>query len=996
MADAAPAAPPGASSAPADAFASGEFDAVAFINKLFPDESSLSGVDALVAKLRLRVRRVDDEILEAVRSQSAGGRRAKEDLAEARGAVFELASRIAEIKAKAERSESMVEDICKDVRRLDRAKRHLTGTITALRRLSMLVSAVEQLEQMAPRRQYRDSANLLEAVNELSAHFDGHADVPKIEKLQKQVADVSRSLRDAAFEDFHSTFQPTVIEQDPGAAARLADACLVVNALEPHVREELVGRVANGELTNYASVFDAGETERSGLENVERRYAWIKRNVRSKEQMWAVFPPEWRVAQLVCMSLCKLTRTHILEVLDATTRSRDVHATLRALHRTVEFEREMDEHFGVRLDGRVLDEETTGETGDEEEEPGMSGLSAGEVRARYAKAAREKELAKQRGGRALPMDSAAAALAKASFKGVISTVFEDHMDAYVELEERQLLELVDALANEETWGAAESSSESSASATGGTPGMTSGAGAAEKNASSGSASASDASDPGARSAGDPSVSSSSSSAAPTLPSAARLFLHIKKVFRRCSNLTRGKPLLALHGAFVRVARAYAGRLVDRAEASGRFLADVKVKRDPARIADEYRALCLILNTAEYCGSTLGPLKATVRRALRDEAALRDAMDGGPGPGASRGAEDDFAGVTTAALATLVEGVEHRTELIPGVKATNWAALEAVGDQSAHVNACEAALRLAAPTIRASTEATFHAYFCEKLAGTLAPKLYRAALDRRQKFSDAGAQQFLLDAHAVRTMLVDLPSMGTGGGGARDSGGGGGGGGGAYARLVAREMGAVEALLKIVLSPREGLAETFEALLPKASLSDFLAVCELKGMTKPEAARAAEGLRGRGAAESPRGARGGAGAGAEKNADASAADPPPPPPPPPPPRAASSAKPPEPLAAARAAHHARTGSGSAAGSAASSDARGRHARTGSGGGVFGGATMPNMPSVNFGAMFKPGSGSSINQMMEKAKEATQKAASGMKEMGEKAADETRKLGKRAGM
>ena len=553
-----------------DAFASGEFDAVAFINKLFPDESSLSGVDALVAKLRLRVRRVDDEILEAVRSQSAGGRRAKEDLAEARGAVFELASRIAEIKAKAERSESMVEDICKDVRRLDRAKRHLTGTITALRRLSMLVSAVEQLEQMAPRRQYRDSANLLEAVNELSAHFDGHADVPKIEKLQKQVADVSRSLRDAAFEDFHSTFQPTVIEQDPGAAARLADACLVVNALEPHVREELVGRVANGELTNYASVFDAGETERSGLENVERRYAWIKRNVRSKEQMWAVFPPEWRVAQLVCMSLCKLTRTHILEVLDATTRSRDVHATLRALHRTVEFEREMDEHFGVRLDGRVLDEQETGETGDEEEEPGMSGLSAGEVRARYAKAAREKELAKQRGGRALPMDSAAAALAKASFKGVISTVFEDHMDAYVELEERQLLELVDALANEETLGAAESSSESSASATGGTPGMPSGTGAAEKNASSGSASASDASDPGARSAGDPSVSSSSSSAAPTLPSAARLFLHIKKVFRRCSNLTRGKPLLALHGAFVRVARAYAGRLVTARRPPGGF------------------------------------------------------------------------------------------------------------------------------------------------------------------------------------------------------------------------------------------------------------------------------------------------------------------------------------------------------------------------------------------------------------------------------------------
>ena len=58
------------------AFASPEFDPVAFLNRLFPDESSLAGVDPLVQKLRLRVRRVDDEILAAVRSQSTGGARA--------------------------------------------------------------------------------------------------------------------------------------------------------------------------------------------------------------------------------------------------------------------------------------------------------------------------------------------------------------------------------------------------------------------------------------------------------------------------------------------------------------------------------------------------------------------------------------------------------------------------------------------------------------------------------------------------------------------------------------------------------------------------------------------------------------------------------------------------------------------------------------------------------------------------------------------------------
>lgn len=42
----------------------------------------------------------------------------------------------------AEQSEAMVQEICRDIKKLDYAKKHLTATITALRRLSMLVNAV--------------------------------------------------------------------------------------------------------------------------------------------------------------------------------------------------------------------------------------------------------------------------------------------------------------------------------------------------------------------------------------------------------------------------------------------------------------------------------------------------------------------------------------------------------------------------------------------------------------------------------------------------------------------------------------------------------------------------------------------------------------------------------------------------------------------------------------------------------------------------------------
>ena len=56
--------------------------------------------------------------------------------------------------------------------------------------------------------------------------------------------------------------------------------------------------------------------DQSRLEAIDRRYAWIKRNLKAKEEMWGVFPPQWRVPQLLCMSLCKLTRTHMLIMLD--------------------------------------------------------------------------------------------------------------------------------------------------------------------------------------------------------------------------------------------------------------------------------------------------------------------------------------------------------------------------------------------------------------------------------------------------------------------------------------------------------------------------------------------------------------------------------------------------------------------------------------------------------------------------------------------------------
>lgn len=50
----------------------------------------------------------------------------------------ELSHKIQEIKSKAEQSEAMVQEICRDIKKLDFAKKNITTTITALHRLTML------------------------------------------------------------------------------------------------------------------------------------------------------------------------------------------------------------------------------------------------------------------------------------------------------------------------------------------------------------------------------------------------------------------------------------------------------------------------------------------------------------------------------------------------------------------------------------------------------------------------------------------------------------------------------------------------------------------------------------------------------------------------------------------------------------------------------------------------------------------------------------------
>ncbi|CAH1435176.1 unnamed protein product [Lactuca virosa] len=701
-----------------------------YINQMFPTEASLSGVEPLMQKVHNEIRVVDTEILAAVRQQSNSGTKAKEDLAAATRAVQELMYKVREIKTKAEQSETMVQEICRDIKKLDFAKKHITTTITALHRLNMLVSAIEQLQVMASKRQYKEASAQLEAVSQLCSHFDGYRDNPKITELRDKFKNIKQILKSHVYSDFSSLGTGKETEEN-SLLQHLTDACLVVDALEPSVREELVKNFCDRELISYQQIFEGAELAK--LDKTERRYAWVKRRLRTNEEIWKIFPTSWHVDYLLCIQFCKLTRSQLEDILENLKEKPDVGTLLMALQRTIEFEEELAEKFGGSGGTRNIVQD---------------------IRKKYEK----KLAAHQDDDKDLAVPGAGF-----NFRGIISSCFEPHLMVYVDFEEKTLMDNLEKLVQEETW---------------------------------------DMDDGGQTN---------------ILSSSMQVFLIIRRSLKRCSALTKNQTLLNLFKVFQRVLKAYATKLFMKLPKGGTGIVAAATGMDGhIKTSDkDERMICYIVNTAEYCHKTAGELAENVSKIIDPQ--LADGVD-------MSEVEDEYSAVITKALVTLVNGLETKfdIEMVAMTTRVPWATLESVGDQSEYVNNIKMILNGSIPVLGTLLSPVYFQFFLDKLASSLGPRFYLNIFKCKQ-ISETGAQQMLLDTQAVKTILLDIPSLGKQASGAAAS----------YSKFVSREMSKAEALLKVILSPVDSVADTYSALLPEGTHSEFQRILDLKGLKKAD-------------------------------------------------------------------------------------------------------------------------------------------------------------------
>ena len=348
-----------------------------------------------VQRMNSKIRTLDNDIRHLIKEQTMAAEDGREALDSAKQSIATLFSKITEIRDKAEQSESTVKEITSDIKQLDHAKKNLTTSITTLNHLHMLVGGVESLATLTKHRRYDEAAPLLQGVMYVMNHFTPYHQIPQIkdlsDKLDKLLKDLAAQIR-GDFEEAHSLYDCKL-----NCQPSLADACLVVDALQLRVKEDVVNWFVDRQLSEYKSLFRDYD-DISWLDKCDRRYAWLKRSFLEYEEDCArIFPEAWDMPRKIATDFCKVTRKMLEKQIKNRVSELDVKLLLFAVQKTQAFEKLLMERFD---DEHPKDEAPTDELETKVEEP-------------------------------------------VSFYNAISQCFEQYLNVYIESQDVNLTELIE-------------------------------------------------------------------------------------------------------------------------------------------------------------------------------------------------------------------------------------------------------------------------------------------------------------------------------------------------------------------------------------------------------------------------------------------------------------------------------------------------------------------------------------------------------------------------
>jgi hypothetical protein len=757
------------------------FNAIDFINGIFPDEKSLENIDAEITKMKRKIHKLDEEIIESVSKQSRAGARGRHQLEESRTSIKELFSKIQEIKSKADSSERMVNDICSDIRDLDYAKRNLSQTTRALSNLQTIVVEMERLKTMTEKRNYGEVANLTEAVKEILRLFSDFKEIDRVKELQAAFDSIKRVIKTQVFNEFEHVDANKMTREE---LDNLKDACFVIDAMGEDVRREFITKWSERQLGVYELQFKTG-ADVSQLGNVDKRYQWLLTWIAHYEEHFAkVYPPHWRVSEAVAFQFCLITNGRVLELLERTKSTLKVNALKTALKNTLNFENALSNYFSKQaalIPVEDLERELNG--GDSSQSSSSSAPTASS--STQLDSASAAIIAKMAGPAkkesSLPFEAIVEQVMQ-KFKGVISMCFEAYMYLYVEHQQSLVQSRFDELLAKETWTVDETAQSK------------------------------------------------------VFGSARGLFDTLSKVRERISNLNQSQAFFDIYDIFKRFLSAYADSLKNRLDQAD--LATQKAGSSPDEIL-----CCIMINTGEYCSTMAATIQKVIQTEIAPR--FKDKVDLDPERTKfaliiSRAREILTKLVAIAIDPAFIDMSKTNWEKF----ASDGNVVDAspyVSFLSDYITDRVPVFRKyimdtnVFKTDLSDVGPNYFQIICDSILAYVT-KRFEQALRACRRIAEAGAQQLVTDLAQIKKLLESLPTLQivqkddsasssvpapikTASGHAPPT----------YLKKVRRECETIEKMLKVIWTPVDMLVDTYKALLPNHSDADFVAIMQLKGV-----------------------------------------------------------------------------------------------------------------------------------------------------------------------
>jgi len=888
-----------ASNAPS-ASSSTAFDPVDFLNHHYKTEASLIiALPKLRSTLDKRLTTLDESISSTIQKQSDLADLTLSDVTRAKHAVKQLHERVTTVQIKASQSEQAVQEITIEMKQLDFAKKHLSKTITALKRLHMLLHAVKQLRySMRPScnpPDYKNAANLVDAVQLLLGHFEGYMDsVDKMRLVKQDVELIKVNLNQGiifafrvagfggakALEKKKRDDEKRKKKLDKGKATSremdqsseedgeteatiplpppsLNDACHVLDALGMRKRKEFIKVFCADHLEPYAQLFHPKNNTSSGGANAATPQKpsfkiILSNDNKDEKENSALSNPN-------PASLDQIERRYawyrrMLRELDEAFPSVFPKYWNMEYQMTRAFLSECAKHILLLFSSKDGSIKAMRDRDCENVSVLLKALQktmlfekemTAWLQREYgtdfddgSSGKNEENLVVGDDGELLEFDPSGKAVAAGSAEG-IRIKYERQMNDRKKREE-SINQQQDG--NEDLDMTHFNRVNDAHVVVSPLIGVASSA--FEKFMGPYIALEEQNMDEQLREATSDSTVDSRGEL-PVFTSSTNLFLYIKNSITRCTTLTKGKTLFLLYRAFQRTLRKYAKVLASKypsalsgpAAAIGGLSIAGLTAGSGSGIKDIYRIPKGDETTICYVIDTCEYCSETVE-ALQDlivdkiEDKYKSKID-------MSSEEEAFHDVTAKGIKVLVSGLVHRTDqAFKGMYNINWSALDIVGEESAYVRSMHDEVQPFVVKVKSLLPNSYFRNFCDQFAMIFTNAFYNT-ITRQKRISESGTQQLLLDVYNLKTLLLKLPVLEKVDVSSPSRSPSKQVGSliapAMYTKMATKQFQRIEILLKLVGTPAELLIDVFKVQWQGGSAMDLQTVMTLKGMKRNDQA-----------------------------------------------------------------------------------------------------------------------------------------------------------------